>query len=112
MKVDIVTNDDIKIYYTGKFQDFTAWYEDNKTFITEYDYHVLDITCQAPGFVFTNYSQEYALSYFLSFFSKICKLECNTTSDWLKRMIYQPEVLLRSDAAKYRNIWRIRHRIF
>ena len=24
MKVDIVTSDDIKIYYTGKFQDFTA----------------------------------------------------------------------------------------
>ena len=23
-KVDIVTSDDIKIYYTGKFQDFTA----------------------------------------------------------------------------------------
>ena len=25
-KVDIVTSDDIKIYYTGKFQDFTARY--------------------------------------------------------------------------------------
>ena len=24
VKVDIVTSDDIKIYYTGKFQDFTA----------------------------------------------------------------------------------------
>ena len=24
VKVDIVTNDDIKIDYTGKFQDFTA----------------------------------------------------------------------------------------
>ena len=24
--VDIVTSDDIKIYYTGKFQDFTARY--------------------------------------------------------------------------------------
>ena len=24
MKVDIVRSDDIKIYYTGKFQDFTA----------------------------------------------------------------------------------------
>ena len=23
-KVDIVTSDDIKIYYSGKFQDFTA----------------------------------------------------------------------------------------
>ena len=26
VKVDIVTSDDIKIYYTGKFQDFTATY--------------------------------------------------------------------------------------
>ena len=26
MKVDIVTSDDIKIYYTAKFQDFTARY--------------------------------------------------------------------------------------
>ena len=26
VKADIVTSDDIKIYYTGKFQDFTAWY--------------------------------------------------------------------------------------
>ena len=25
-KVDIVTSDDIKIYYTGKFQDLTARY--------------------------------------------------------------------------------------
>ena len=25
-KVDIVTSDDIKIYYTGKFQNFTARY--------------------------------------------------------------------------------------
>ena len=25
-EVDIVTSDDIKIYYTGKFQDFTARY--------------------------------------------------------------------------------------
>ena len=24
IKVDIVTSDDIKVYYTGKFQDFTA----------------------------------------------------------------------------------------
>ena len=24
LKVDIVTSDDIKVYYTGKFQDFTA----------------------------------------------------------------------------------------
>ena len=26
VKVNIVTSDDIKIYYTGKFQDFTASY--------------------------------------------------------------------------------------
>ena len=26
VKVDIVTSDDIKSYYTGKFQDFTARY--------------------------------------------------------------------------------------
>ena len=26
VKVDIVTSNDIKIYYTGKFQDFTARY--------------------------------------------------------------------------------------
>ena len=26
VKVDIVTSDGIKIYYTGKFQDFTARY--------------------------------------------------------------------------------------
>ena len=26
VKADIVTSDDIKIYYTGKFQDFTARY--------------------------------------------------------------------------------------
>ena len=26
VKVDIVISDDIKIYYTGKFQDFTARY--------------------------------------------------------------------------------------
>ena len=26
VKVDIVTSDDIKIYYTRKFQDFTARY--------------------------------------------------------------------------------------
>ena len=26
VKIDIVTSGDIKIYYTGKFQDFTASY--------------------------------------------------------------------------------------
>ena len=32
MKVDIVTSDYIKIYYTGKFQDFTARYIINHNF--------------------------------------------------------------------------------
>ena len=31
VKVDIVTSDDIKIYYTGKFQDFTEHYVYNKS---------------------------------------------------------------------------------
>ena len=35
VKVDIVTSDDIKIYYTGKFQDFTARY-----IIIEYNLHL------------------------------------------------------------------------
>ena len=26
VKIDIVTSDDMKIYYTGKFQDFSATY--------------------------------------------------------------------------------------
>ena len=30
VNVDIVTTDDIKIYYTGKFQDFTARYIINR----------------------------------------------------------------------------------
>ena len=33
VKVDIVTSDDINIYYTGKFQDFTARYIINIFFI-------------------------------------------------------------------------------
>ena len=32
VKVDIVTSDDIKIDYTGKFQDFTARYIINSLF--------------------------------------------------------------------------------
>ena len=36
VKVDIVTSDDIKIYYTGKFQDFTARY-----LINNYTQHFL-----------------------------------------------------------------------
>ena len=30
VKVDLVTSDDIKIHYTGKFRDFTARYIINK----------------------------------------------------------------------------------
>ena len=33
IKADIVTSDDIKIYYTGKFQDFTARYIINESII-------------------------------------------------------------------------------
>ena len=29
VKIDIVTSSDIKIYYTGMFQDFTARYIEN-----------------------------------------------------------------------------------
>ena len=32
VKVDNVTSDDIKIYYTGKFQDFTARYIINQVY--------------------------------------------------------------------------------
>ena len=35
IKVDIVTSDDIKIYYSGKFQDFTGRY------ILKKQYHIL-----------------------------------------------------------------------
>ena len=33
VKVDIVTSDDIKIYYTGKFQDYTARYIINRGYL-------------------------------------------------------------------------------
>ena len=33
VKVNIVTSDDVKIYYTGKFRDFTARYMINKVYI-------------------------------------------------------------------------------
>ena len=35
MKVDIVTSDDIKFHYTGKFQDFTARYIMNLVLLLE-----------------------------------------------------------------------------
>ena len=36
VKVDIVTSDDIKIYYTGKFQDFIARYIENTYIVLSY----------------------------------------------------------------------------
>ena len=33
VRVDIVTSDDIKIYYTAKFQDSTARYVINRIFV-------------------------------------------------------------------------------
>ena len=36
VKVDIVTSDDIKIYYTGKFQDFTDRYKNKYTCYTSH----------------------------------------------------------------------------
>ena len=38
VKVDIVASDDIKIYYTGKFQDFTARYI-IKLHCAQFQYH-------------------------------------------------------------------------
>ena len=35
VKVDIVTSDDIKIYYTGKFLDFTARYVIKRHYTTD-----------------------------------------------------------------------------
>ena len=35
VKTDIFTSDDIKIYYTGKFQDFTARYIIKKGFLLD-----------------------------------------------------------------------------
>ena len=40
VKVDIVTSDDIKIYYTGKFQDFTAMYIINLSAIETLIFHI------------------------------------------------------------------------
>ena len=45
-----------------------------------------DLECSEscyPGCVFTNHSQEHSLS----FSQRICQFECNTTSDWLNRMV-------------------------
>ena len=48
VKVDIVTSDDIKIYYTGKFQDFTARYI-LKRFNTTRGQCLLKALCPDPG---------------------------------------------------------------
>ena len=58
----------------------------------------------SSGSEFTNHSQEYSLS----ISPRFGKFECNTTSDW--RMFSQSEVVLHSNAATYRKIWRIRLR--
>ena len=48
VKVDIVTCDDIKIYYTGKFQDFTARYIIMTFIELLYKYlHLLPFTIQS-----------------------------------------------------------------
>ena len=47
MKVDIVTSDDIKIYYTGRFQDFTAKYIIKSLFTLQDDQRV----CLAYGVI-------------------------------------------------------------
>ena len=49
---------------------------------------------------------------FFVFVSKICKFECNTTSDWLNRTFSQSEVVLHSNASIHRKFWRIRQRTF
>ena len=43
----------------------------------------INITVNRAGSVFTNHSKEDALP----FPPRFCKFECNTTSDWLNRMI-------------------------
>ena len=56
----------------------------------------------SPGSVFTNHSQEHSLSF-------SARLECNTTFDWLNRVV-EPmgSFVLHSSASKNRKIWRIR----
>ena len=39
VKIDIVTSDNIKIYYTGKFQDFTARYVIKSSKVSEKTNH-------------------------------------------------------------------------
>ena len=48
---------------------------------------------------------------FFVFFSKICKFECKTTSDWLIVWFSQSEVMLHSNAYKYEKIRRSRLRM-
>ena len=70
--------------------------EENLVFEKIY-YDVLsDGTVHLTGSAFTNHTQEHSLSFFL----KICKLECNMTSDWLN----QSEVVFHSNASIYRKI--------
>ena len=46
VKVDIVTSDDIKIYYIGKFQDFNARYIKKMAFLL-----CLQLLVRLPGLV-------------------------------------------------------------
>ena len=54
VKVDTVTGDDIKIYYTGKFQDFTARYIIKFSNSSKYD-----VITSAAGFYVVTLVFEY-----------------------------------------------------
>ena len=43
----------------------------------------IQVLSHSPGSVFTTHSHEHSLS----FSPRFCKSECNTTSDWLNRMV-------------------------
>ena len=71
VKVDIVTSDDIKIHYTGKFKDFTARYIIN--------HFSCNLLINRPRSVFIIPSQGHSLS--LS--PRSCNFEISIISDWL-----------------------------
>ena len=50
VKVDIVTSDDIKIYYTWKFQDFTARYIIKRYFREEKYLHIGQCRSKTQGY--------------------------------------------------------------
>ena len=49
VKVNIVTRDDIKIYYTGKFQDFTARYKINTHITLNFNKFLCKVTWLCSG---------------------------------------------------------------